>query len=309
MTVTLAHLSDVHLAPICGFTPRYWNAKRCLGFLNWQRGRKHVHQRRIADQIAADVRAQRVDHVAVSGDLANLGLPAEFQQARDWLKALGSADQVSVVPGNHDIYTARMFGASCLTDWAPYMANDDFGRDRFANPSERFPFVRRLGPVALIGLNSATPTPPFFATGQLGADQIDRLSAVLDGLKHDGLMRVIMIHHPPLPGQAPRSKALKDSELLKSVLERHGAELVLHGHNHTDTLVTLTTNASGLMSKCMISGVPSASAGIAAHGSEPLARYHIYAFDGPRSITRVTRGLTSETGPITELSRQVIAAS
>ena len=30
---TLAHLSDVHLAPVTGFSPRYWNAKRALGFV------------------------------------------------------------------------------------------------------------------------------------------------------------------------------------------------------------------------------------------------------------------------------------
>ena len=56
-TVTLAHVSDVHLAPIEGFAMRYWNIKRVLGYLNWQRGRVRVHQRCVADKIAADIRA------------------------------------------------------------------------------------------------------------------------------------------------------------------------------------------------------------------------------------------------------------
>jgi hypothetical protein len=29
--LTIAHLTDVHLGPVEGFTPRYWNLKRGLG--------------------------------------------------------------------------------------------------------------------------------------------------------------------------------------------------------------------------------------------------------------------------------------
>ena len=38
-TTTLAHISDVHLGPVAGFHPRYWDLKRGLGYLNWHRGR------------------------------------------------------------------------------------------------------------------------------------------------------------------------------------------------------------------------------------------------------------------------------
>ncbi len=308
-TVTLAHLSDVHLAPLQGFTMPYWNLKRALGFLNWQRGRVRVHQRAVADQIAADVCAQVPDHIAVSGDLANLGLPAEYQAARLWLEALGSPDRVSVVPGNHDIYTGRMHGASCLADWAPYMASDAWGAD-IVGHQRGFPYVRRIGPVALIGVNSAVPMPPFVAAGRLGAEQIAALASVLDGVRDEGLARVVMIHHPPLPGQAPKRRALEDAPALKAVLEQHGAELVLHGHNHTETVVWLPS-AQGDIPIC---GIASASAGVA-HHDEPLARYALYQFEhsinGSKTLTlhRVTRGLAAAGGEIVELSRSVLKAA
>jgi 3',5'-cyclic AMP phosphodiesterase CpdA len=143
--VTLAHLSDVHLAPIAGFAMRYWNVKRMLGFANWQRGRVRVHLRAVADQIAADVRAQGPSHIAVTGDLANLGLPEEYQQALSWLARLGPPDGVSVVPGNHDIYSGRMRGASCLQDWAAYIASDAWGTDRFTRRGAGTRAGRRLG--------------------------------------------------------------------------------------------------------------------------------------------------------------------
>ncbi len=295
-TVTLAHLSDVHLAPLRGFTPGYWNVKRGLGFLNWHRRRYKIHQRAIADLIAADLIQQRVDHIAVTGDLTNLGLPQEFIEARKWLEHVGAPDRVSVVPGNHDIYTKRMSGASCLEDWAPYMTSDDWGRNQFGAQSEVFPYVRKLGQVALVGVNSAVPTPPFYAYGRVGSQQLERLAAVLDLLRRGGLMRVVMIHHPPLPGQAPRMKALSDASELKTVLEQHGAELVLHGHNHMETVVSMPCSGG----TCVISGVPSASAAIAAHEREPVARYHIYTLNGTEKIERISRGLDSN-GSIVEL--------
>ena len=102
-TYTIAHLSDVHLSPIVGFYPKYWNVKRALGFANWQRGRSRVHQREVADQLIADAKALRADHIVITGDLVNLGLPKEYEAALQWLNSVGPPDRVTVVPGNHDI--------------------------------------------------------------------------------------------------------------------------------------------------------------------------------------------------------------
>ncbi len=307
--VTIAHLSDAHLAPISGFTMRYWNAKRALGLANWHRGRVRVHLRDVADKIAADVRMQTPTHIAVTGDLANLGLPEEYRTASAWLARLGPPDQVSVVPGNHDIYSGRLHGASCLTDWADYMRSDVWSAETL-HVGTGFPYVRRIGNVALIGVNSAVPTPPFVAAGHLGAAQIAALANVLERMRIAGLVRVVMIHHPPLPGQAPNRRALTDAAELKAVLERCGADLVLHGHNHTSTTVWLPS-AHGAVLVC---GIPSASAAIA-HKDEPLAQYALYRFEhagavcAPLTIHRVIRGITEANGEVIELDRSDLSAS
>ena len=304
--IILAHMSDVHLAPISGFAPRYWNVKRALGYINWQRGRIRIHQRRIADLLAADIKAQAVDHIAVSGDLANIGLPEEYRAARRWLEQLGPPDRVSVVPGNHDIYTGRMHGASCLDEWAAYMTSDAALTQRLG-PGPQFPFLRRIGNVALIGVNSAVPTPPFVATGHAGSEQIAALARDLAELKSQGLARVVMIHHPPLPGLAPKRRALDDAAELTAMLERSGAELVLHGHNHTDTLNWLKSGDTAIP----VSGAASGSAAIA-HGDEPLARYALFRFDfddgGRCRIERITRGLTHADGAVVEIDRRILNA-
>lgn len=300
-TFTLAHISDLHLSPISGLTVRHWTAKRGLGYINWHRGRVRHHLRSIADKIAADALAARPDHIAVTGDLANLGLPAEFEAARRWLEALGSPEYVTVVPGNHDIYSTRMHGHSCLKDWADYMV--PLGASRGAQPV--FPFVRRFGHVALVGLNSAVPTPPFVASGRLGRQQIDAFQVELRTLSNEGFARVVLIHHPPLPGQAPLLRGLEDAAAFARVIDAEGAELVLHGHDHVDSLIWQTRSGGHVP----VVGVASGSSG-RVHPREPLARYNLYTFTreaGALTIRCVTRGLDRPDGEIVELSRTTLA--
>lgn len=298
-TFTLIHMSDVHLGPIEGFHWRYWNIKRGVGYLNWHRGRVRIHRREVANLIAADALAQGADHIAVTGDLANIGLPGEYGAATAWLASLGEPDRVSVVPGNHDIYTARLHGASCLDTWAPYMRS---GGDWSASEPVRFPFVKILGPVALIGLNSAIPTPLFSAIGRLGEAQLADLATCLDRLKAQNLIRVVLIHHPPLPGQAPPRRALSDAAAFGDVLDRCGAELVLHGHNHRDTLLW----RSGVP----VLGISAASAGRPRH-DEPLARYRVLRLrrdEGGTRIVSITRGLAVEGGEVVALDERELVA-
>ena len=37
-------------------------------------------------KLVDDIHAQKPDHVAMTGDILNIGLPAEFQLARAWLR-------------------------------------------------------------------------------------------------------------------------------------------------------------------------------------------------------------------------------
>jgi len=101
---TLAHLSDIHLSPLPRARRRHLLSKRILGYVNWHRGRKYVHRREILDLLTRDLVEQNPDHVAVTGDLVNLGLPEEYLRAADWLHHLGAPSEVTAIPGNHDAY-------------------------------------------------------------------------------------------------------------------------------------------------------------------------------------------------------------
>jgi 3',5'-cyclic AMP phosphodiesterase CpdA len=286
---TLAHLSDPHLAPLPAPRLSELMGKRVTGYINWQRRRRFIHQRAVLDRLTADMKAQRPDHIAVTGDIANIALQAEFPPGRLWLDSLGTAQNVSFVPGNHDAYV-RGARKEAEAQWGDYMRGDDGGA---------FPYLRKRGPLALVGLSSAVPTAPGLASGGLGTRQLGALSTLLGGLKNSGLFRVVLIHHPPV-SEASWHKRLIDAASLKRVIATQGAELLLHGHDHLNMLNWLD-GPSGTRVPAV--GVPSASA--APGTARNAAGYNLYAIDGAPGAWRcgmVSRGITG-TGDAAEQNR------
>ncbi|MGZ8401227.1 MAG: metallophosphoesterase family protein [Methyloceanibacter sp.] len=299
---TLAHLSDIHLSPMPKAKRRELLSKRMFGYVNWYRGRKYVHRREILDLITSDIVEQKPDHIAVTGDLVNLGLPEEFVRAAEWLHHLGPPSRVTAIPGNHDAYV-RLHPKAGTHHWRPYMESNAAGEKLFPTPPEKFPFVRRFGDVALIALSSAIPTMPFIAAGKIGSVQRELLGNALDRLKQAGLFRVVLIHHPPLRRQAGWHRGLRDAGRFTRVLKRHGAELVLHGHNHAQTVHELET-ATG---PAIVVGVPSASEAV--EGRIPAARWNEYAIgrkgDGWR-VDMVGRSVAANPEHVWESERRVL---
>ena len=287
----LAHLSDPHLGPIP--TPRLTELinKRGLGLINWYRKRHRHHRADVLDAIVRDMQAQTPGHIAVTGDLVNISLETEFAAAARWLAQVGTPEHVTLVPGNHDAYIRRMAG-SAAQHWREYMRGDD---------AAGFPFVRRRGPLAIVGLTSAVATAPLMATGRLGPEQIARLDALLPQLA--GHFRVVLVHHPPGRSRGGRFKRLTDAAALRTVLARHGAELVLHGHDHVQALDWLP----GPRGEIPALGVPSASATpIEGPHVEPAA-YNLYRIDGNVGAWRcelLTRGFRDGADGVAELNRQ-----
>src|SRR5919106_6036016 len=107
---TLAHLSDLHLPPPTAIGLRAAASKRLFGYLSYRLKRKKVHEEAVLGVLASDLRQSAPDHIAITGDLTTIALPEEFDRVRRWLHALGPADAISVVPGNHDAYVAVPWG-------------------------------------------------------------------------------------------------------------------------------------------------------------------------------------------------------
>jgi 3',5'-cyclic AMP phosphodiesterase CpdA len=260
----LAHLSDPHLSELSGVRLRDLTNKRILGYISWLSKRRHIHSPLVLDELLRDLKEAAPDHVALTGDLTHLGLPDEFRQAASWLKLLGEPDRVTVIPGNHDSYHSSPYHET-YGAWAPYLAGD-------RQQAGEYPSLRVRGPLALIGLSSSHPSPPFFAIGSLGARQLERLESVLEMACQQGLLRVVLIHHPPVPDSISWRRRLTDAHSLVEALARQGADLVLHGHAHE----TMESEMMAGNWRIPVIGVPSASS--TSSNPQRAARYNIYRF-------------------------------
>jgi 3',5'-cyclic AMP phosphodiesterase CpdA len=288
---TLAHLSDPHIGPMPGARLRELINKRGLGLINWYRRRHRSHRAKELDAIVADMQAQHPDHIAVTGDLVNISLDAEFARAAEWLKTLGDPHKTTLTPGNHDAYIRHAAGHAA-EHWGDYMRGDD---------GATFPFVRRRGPLAIVALTTSLPTGPFMATGQLGGEQLARLAEILIALAREPVFRVVLIHHPPTHTRSHYMKRLIDAPFLRALLAEHGAELLLHGHDHEHRVHWL----DGPGGRIPAVGVPSASAIL--EGDDQPAAYNLFHIDGSPGAWRcemVVRGLRAGHAGITELKRE-----
>ncbi len=292
MPQRFAQLSDPHLSSLSGVRPQDLLSKRALSYLSWRQKRRFEHRPEVLEALQRDLAGIELDQLLVTGDLTHTGLPREFIEARDWLRALGEPTQVAVVPGNHDAcVTAPWRDTFAL--WQDYMASDHMPGDS----AGIFPSLRVRGSIAFIGLSTACPTPPLMATGTLGTEQIKQLSELLQRTASEGLFRVLYLHHCPLVGQEKWRKRLTDAPQLQALLEEHGAELVLHGHGHRAHYSELQTRHGSLP----VIAVPSASA-LGLHGADiaQYNRYEVARCDGGWQVRIDTRRYEAGSGRFTQ---------
>ena len=288
----LAHVSDLHATPVRVRRLSDFAGKRFLGWLSWRLRRCKIHDVRVLEALVADLCTTAPDQIAVTGDLTNVACREEFSEVLGWLEHLGDVRQVSVVPGNHDAYVAVPREAS-WDHWVDYLRSDG------ETGPVAFPTLRTRGPLALVGVNSAHPTPPLFASGTVGSSQLEALECRLGELAESGLCRVILIHHPITEGAVSSRRALGDAGALRAVLGRAGAELVLHGHGHR----TLFSEVPGPAGPIPVVGVRSATD--ITDRDEKRAQYHLYEIESRGSGFRITARIrgwdgTSRFEPVAE---------
>ena len=269
--LTIAHLSDPHLTSLHHVKWRELLNKRVLGYLSWRVKRRRSHSREVLSRTLADLSGRQPDHLVISGDFTHLGTANECREAENWLNSAGAPDYISIVPGNHDRYIDTDLAAT-TGRWRAWMQSDPGERDNAPD----FPYLRVRGPVAIIGLSTAVPTPPFFASGRLGREQLGRLGPLLETAGQRGLYRIVTLHHSPHSMSFRRG--LSDAEQLLSTLAGPGAELIIHGHGHRQMHAMLQAGER----RIPVFGVPSASASYDDPAKSP--GYNVY------EVTRAPEG-------------------
>ncbi len=119
-----------------------------------------------------------------------------------------------------------------------------------------------------------------------------------------GMPRIVMIHHPPLATGATFGRGLRDAKAFEAVLRKHGAELVIHGHNHSRSVHWFESRGRAPVP---VIGVACASAipGTPKH----RAAHHLYRFEehaGAMRITMVTRQV-DDSGHLHTVAERVLS--
>lgn len=293
MSTLLAHLSDPHVLDLRGVSlHRMLLNKRLTGWLNLRFKRGHRHRPGVVEAMMADLRALAPDHLAVTGDLTNLALEPEFEASRAMIERAGmDPSQVSVIPGNHDLYTRGSHRASRFsTYFSKYMTSDlDLAVDL---PGGRFPFVRLRGDIAVIGLSSAVPRLPLVASGHLGASQRRALRAALAHPEVVSRVPVVLSHHPVVD---PRGRlgsflrGLADIGDFRAALDHGRDVLALHGHWHVRGHEKIGAGGGATIHR-----LGATAASLVHDDPAKMASYNLYEVDRERGLVSARARVWSE---------------
>ena len=166
-------MSDIHLTvPKLPWRREDWFNKRLAAWFNYRclgRGKRFKHADEVLQRLMAETQQRGIDHVIFSGDASALGFEPEFQNAAATLQV--NMRPGLAVPGNHDYCTVPAAASGNFErSFAPWLAGRRIG-------TETYPFAQRVGPVWLIGVNSATGNRlAWDAGGAAGPAQRERLS-------------------------------------------------------------------------------------------------------------------------------------
>lgn len=198
-----------------------------------RRAKRYVHAPETIARIAAA--AAEADHVVLSGDLTALALDEEFAGVRKALGPLADRpDRLSVIPGNHDVYTPGSWRKQRFEKWFGHLLGSDLPEFRVEGP---WPTVRFVGDsVAVVGLSSARPPKlPGIAAGWVGDEQLAALGRIAAHPKVKGRAVYAVVHHAPLRWNGTLDRAshgLRDAAKLLQVAAAAGVAAILAGHIH-----------------------------------------------------------------------------
>ena len=214
-----------------------------------------------------------VDHFVITGDLTDLGEPDDFYSLRKLFAEYGLLNpfKLTVVVGNHDIYggvhLAReiaTFPRRCKTVDFNQKVNEfrsyfiETFENIFAPPPPRvFPFIKPIGDVMLIGINSIARyskwTNLFGSKGRIYREQMRDIQNLLAMKANDCRKRILLLHHhfnkmvdtqfssrqPLLKRIELHANRLKYKRKTYNLMRQFKIDLILHGHEHVSHQYTV----------------------------------------------------------------------
>lgn len=220
----LAQISDLHLlsenARSRSFAAHFVSLHRRLD----RPGRRLKFARAL--EAAHQAGAQ---HVAISGDLTEVGALPEFEVVAEVLDASPFApEQVTLVPGNHDAYTRRDAWQRAFE--GPLAA---YRKSSTWSPAGVQPVD--LGALVLLPVDTSRYQSVASSFGVFTRETAEAIQRHFVGIGDSAAPRVIVQHHPPFPRKSAAWQyidGLQGWQSLFDILDAHPTLALLHGHTH-----------------------------------------------------------------------------
>jgi 3',5'-cyclic AMP phosphodiesterase CpdA len=273
----LGHVSDLHLSDRRRYPRNGFSARDC-----------DRHSASLGQRILRDLEAAGVEHLVVTGDLTLSSEASEFERAAALLSPWASRGRLTVVPGNHDVWTSESVKTS---RFLRLVGPDGLGTRK---PSEAYP--RAVVPsqeVALVALDSARfGEAPRETPGRIGAAQLQACRELVREHAKEGRAVVLVLHHHlVLPSERIPSDAavarmpLADADQLVRLVSDLRIAAVLHGHRHCAFRVDLPGAAGPTPVLCAGSGTRVAD--------EPVRRARAYVYELDRGGLRAVQAIVA----------------
>jgi 3',5'-cyclic AMP phosphodiesterase CpdA len=276
--VRLGHISDLHLADRARYPRHGFAAKDC-----------DRHSVKLAKGLLDALKEVGIDHLVVTGDLTLSAEPREFERAADLLRPWAQAGKLTVVPGNHDVWTEES------VDTGRFLRTIGPDGKGMRRPAPTYPHVVALGTEAvLVALDSARwGEDPRTTAGKLGAEQLRSARELCREHQKQGKATVLAFHHhvllPPerIPSDAAVARMpLADADQVIRLVAELPVAAVLHGHRHC----AFRVDVPGVKGP-----VPILCAGSASRtAEEPVRRARAYVYDidavGIRGVEALVSG-------------------
>jgi Icc-related predicted phosphoesterase len=169
------------------------------------------------------------DVLVVAGDLTNFGQPEEMEPLLNALVRLRVP--VIAVLGNHDYESDKQaeLARMMTTEGIKVLDGSAYERDGVGFAGTKG-FVGGFGR----GMLTAFGEPEIKTFVRAGIDEALKLERAMSQLRTP--KRVVVLHYSPIvgtvEGEAPEIYPFLGTSRLAEVVDRHGANLVLHGHAH-----------------------------------------------------------------------------
>lgn len=225
-TTRIAHLSDSHvLDPRPSRTRPGWSMR--TRFLSLGRPLDAVGRQRKLRRAIDGAKRVGAHHIVISGDLTEIGAPGEYETLAEVLHDSGvPAERITLVPGNHDLYSSPDGWRWALE--GPLAA---FARTSAEGPGK----IVDVGGASFMPIDATLHQPVTRSAGWMAEETLDAIARRASDAARVGRPLVVVQHHPPFERTTSALHwldGLVGAARMMHVLETFRNLFVLHGHLH-----------------------------------------------------------------------------